>query len=264
MNDSRDCGNRDILVSYLYGEGDEQERLAFAAHLERCERCAREVAELQAVRQDLAEWSPPEMVLGFRVVRAPEPPRSRWAWLRPAALPAWAQLAAASLVIGVAVGLSGLEIRYDSDGFVATTGWTRPAAQSAAVASPHGAAAPAAAPIEGAAPWKTDLAAMREQLLDEMRQAAPARPVSAAADRTMSDAELLARVRQLVEASETRTERELALRLTQAMRDIDAQRRADMTRVADSFGVLEGRTGAAVAQQRELMNYLVRVSQRQQ
>ena len=80
----------------------------------------------------------------------------------------------------------------------------------------------------------------------------------------MSDAELLARVRQLIEASETRTDREMALRLAQVVRDVDTQRRADMTRVADSFGVLEGRTGAAVAQQREMMNYLVRVSQRQQ
>ena len=45
---------------------------------------------------------------------------------------------------------------------------------------------------------------------------------------------------------------------------MDTQRRADMARVADGIGVLEGRTGAAVAQQREMMNYLMRVSQKQQ
>jgi hypothetical protein len=45
---------------------------------------------------------------------------------------------------------------------------------------------------------------------------------------------------------------------------MDTQRRSDLRRVADGLGVLEGRTGAAVAQQRELMNYLMRVSQKQQ
>jgi hypothetical protein len=82
--------------------------------------------------------------------------------------------------------------------------------------------------------------------------------------KAMSDGEYMARVRQLIEASETRQQRELALRLTQFMRDTETQRRADMARVADGLGVLEGRTGAAVAQQREMMNYLVRVSQKQQ
>jgi hypothetical protein len=37
-----------------------------------------------------------------------------------------------------------------------------------------------------------------------------------------------------------------------------------LARVADGIGQLEGRTSAAVAQQRELANYILRVSQRQQ
>jgi hypothetical protein len=72
----------------------------------------------------------------------------------------------------------------------------------------------------------------------------------------------MARVKQLIEASETRTQREIALRMAEVVRDVDTQRRADMRRVADGLGVLEGRTGAAVAQQREMMNYLLRVSQK--
>ncbi len=80
----------------------------------------------------------------------------------------------------------------------------------------------------------------------------------------MSDGEFMARVKQLIEASETRTQREMALRMTEMVRDMDTQRRADMRRVADGLGVLEGRTGAVTAQQREMMNYLMRVSQRQQ
>jgi len=260
MNETRYCGNPDVLMSYVYEDGDEQERLAFDAHLGRCERCAKDVAELRAVRRDMAAWTPPETVLGFRIVRAPEPERGRWAWLRPAAMPAWAQLAAASLVVGIAVGVSGLEIRYDRAGVVVTTGWGRTAAKAAAVV-------PAAAATAADAPWRAELAAVQEQLRGEIRQAsAPAggQPASAGAGPSTRDAELLARVRQLIEASETRTDREMALRLAQVVREVDTQRRADMTRVADSFGVLEGRTGAAVAQQREMMNNLVRVSQRQQ
>ena len=80
----------------------------------------------------------------------------------------------------------------------------------------------------------------------------------------MTDEEWLARVKQLIEASETRTQREMALRMAEVVRDMDAQRRADMRRVADGLGVLEGRTGAVTAQQREMMNYLLRVSQRQE
>jgi hypothetical protein len=74
----------------------------------------------------------------------------------------------------------------------------------------------------------------------------------------------MAQVRQLVDASETRQQREMALRISQVVRDMDTQRRADMARVADGIGVLEGRTGAVTVQQREMMNYLMRVSQKQQ
>lgn len=79
----------------------------------------------------------------------------------------------------------------------------------------------------------------------------------------MSDAEFLARMRELVEASEQRQQRELALRLSQVVRDVETQRRVDLARVADSLGIVEGRTGLAVAEQRDLLNYLVRVSSRE-
>lgn len=264
MSDPRYCDNPDVLMSYVYGDGDDDERRAFEAHLGSCAACAREVADLRSVRTELAAWTPPETVLDFRLVRGRPAPR-RFAWLAVPALPAWAQLAAASLVVGVAVGLSGLEVRYDRQGLTMRTGWNRPAASQPVSAQP---AAPAGG---GEAAWRQEIAALRDEI---RRGPAPTLPVStspgpgevapAASGKAMSDAEFMARVRQLVEASETRQRRELALRLTQLVRDMDTQRRADMARVADGFGVLEGRTGAAVAQQRELMNYLVRVSQKQQ
>jgi len=259
MNDSRYCGNPDVLMSYLYEDGPAGDRLAFEAHLRECGRCAAEVAALGAVREDITAWTPPETVLDFRIVRDPVPARSRWDWM--SAMPAWAQLAAASLVVGVAAGLAGLDVQYGKDGFAVRTGWNRPADMRPAAA---------AAAADGTdAPWRAELAALQEQMRSEIRQsaAAPAAaPVSAQAGgvRAMSDEEWMARVKQLIEASETRTQREMALRMAEMVRDVDTQRRADMRRVADGLGVLEGRTGAVTAQQREMMNYLLRVSQRQE
>ena len=134
MNDSRYCGNPDVLMSYLYEDGPGEERLAFEAHLRQCERCAAEVASLRAVREDMAAWAPPETVLDFRIVREPAPATNRWGWM--STMPAWAQLAAASLVIGVAAGISGLDVQYGKDGLIVRTGWSRPADARPAGAAP--------------------------------------------------------------------------------------------------------------------------------
>lgn len=260
MNDSRCCNNPDVLMSYLYEDGPAEERLAFEAHLRQCERCAAEVASLRSVREDMTAWAPAETLLDFRIVREPAPAKSRWGWM--STMPAWAQLAAASLVVGVAAGLSGLDVQYGKDGLAVRTGWNRPAGlrPAAAAIAPAGSAD---------APWRADLAALQEQLRNEFRQPGAAPAVARASttpagvpSRGMSDDEFMARVRQLISASETRTQKEMALRMAEVVRDVDTQRRADMRRVADGLGVLEGRTGAAVAQQREMMNYLLRVSQR--
>jgi hypothetical protein len=53
------------------------------------------------------------------------------------------------------------------------------------------------------------------------------------------------------------------LRLTQFSRDIEMQRRSDLVRIEQGFGQFEGRTGAEVARQRQLLDYLVRTSGRQ-
>ena len=260
MNDTRYCGNTDALMSYLYEDGPAEDRRAFEAHLRECATCAGDAASLGAVRQDLAAWTPPETVLDFRIVREAAPARSRWSWM--STMPAWAQLAAASLVVGVAAGLSGLEVQYGTEGLTVRTGWGRPAETRQADA---GAVAPATA---ASAPWRADLAALQEQMRSEFGSTAGSRAVTpvttraGASAQALSDDEFLARVRQLIAASETRTQKEMALRLAEVVRDVDAQRRADMRRVADGLGVLEGRTGAAVAQQREMMNYLLRVSQK--
>ena len=72
---------------------------------------------------------------------------------------------------------------------------------------------------------------------------------------------MLRQLRALIEESERRQQRELALRLTDVVRDFDAQRRADLVRIEQNMGQIEGLTGAEALRQRQLLDYLVRVSQ---
>lgn len=264
MSDTRWCNNPDVLMSYLYEDGDEAERAAFGAHLATCEACARDVRELTAVRTGLAQWTPPETVLDFRIVRDEPAPRGWRSWFAFPVMPAWAQLGAAALIVGVAVGISGLEIRYDAQGFVVRTGWQKAVPAQAQAVQAAAVPAPAVTPAAtgDAAPWRADLVALEQSLRNELRQPAGGQAVQASAQgRAMNDDEFFARVRQLIDASETRQQRELALRIAQVVRDVDTQRRTDLARLTDGMGVIEGRALSAVQQQqRQMMDYVMRVS----
>ena len=83
------------------------------------------------------------------------------------------------------------------------------------------------------------------------------------ADSDIDRSALLTQVRSLVDESERRQQRELALRLSQVVQDFDAQRRTDLVRIERGFGQIESLTGQEAARQREITNYLVRASQRQ-
>ena len=78
------------------------------------------------------------------------------------------------------------------------------------------------------------------------------------------DAQMLERVRAMIQDSEQRQQRELALRTAEVVRDFDAQRRVDLTRIERTLGQMDGTTGVEVEQQRQMLNYLMRVSQRAQ
>jgi hypothetical protein len=236
------------LAAYLYGESDAAERAAVEAHLAVCAACASELAALGATRSALASWAPPDAALGFRIVsdRAPEPAAAvlrpaRW-WRQP--LPAWAQ-AAAALVIFAAGALLGMR---------AGTPASSPAAPVAA--SRQVAPAPAASSVSA-----QDLAALEQRLRREMnglRSAPSATPV--AVPGAPSDEQVLQRVRALLTESEQRQQREMSIRLAQVLRDVDMQRRMDLARIEDTFGQMQGVTGAELLQQREVINYLRRVS----
>ena len=116
-------------------------------------------------------------------------------------MPAWAQAAAAVLIVGVAAGIANLDIRYDANGLSIRTGWST-----------------------AAAPARTDT-------------------VANSVATTVTRAELVA--------------------LEQRLRDVSAQRQADLVRIDRSLGLVENNLGVEVLKQRERVNYLLRVNQRQ-
>jgi hypothetical protein len=258
MTEPLTCGDKEALVGYLYGEIDPIERQRVQEHLGACEGCAREMEALEGVRGRLAEWEPPERALGFRLVQHDGADEPRRAWWR---LPVWAQAAAAVLILGVAAGVANLDIQLAPSGVAIRTGWQRPAASGGV---PPVATAGRA---EGsAAPWRAELAGLEQRLREEftvqpVSEASAASANPGAPQPTMTQDQFLARVRALVADSEQRQQRELALRVAELQRDFDGQRRADLVRIQQGLGQLQGVTGAEVARQREVLNYLVRVSQ---
>jgi hypothetical protein len=253
MNRHESCHDKVLLASYLYNECSDAERRVMEEHLVECAACASEVEELRSVRSSLSQWKVPDRELGFRIVsrqdERPMPVVSRRMWTPPW----WLQTAAAVLLFATAAGLAQIEVRYGSDGLVVRTGWSKPIVPAPARVSEI-------APAE--APWRQDLASLEQALRSELSAASAARP-TAAGPRPASQNEegLLRRVQTLIDQSEQKQRRELAMRLTDVVRDVDIQRRADQMRVQQTFGQLEGQTGIAVRDNRELLDYLVRVSQ---
>jgi hypothetical protein len=238
MSETFTCGDHGALVSYLYDECTPNERRAISAHVAICRDCSEELTSLGATREQLATWTPPEAQLGFRIVS--ETPASnvlrpsRW-WRKP--MPAWAQAAAAALIFTTGVTLGALR------------GVTSPRPNSATLTA------------NTPAVTKADLAALEQRLRSEMSQV---RSTSNTAAVAPADARILERVRAMIQESEQRQQRELALRTTEVVSDFDAQRKEDLSRIERTMGQMDGTTGVEVAQQRQMLNYLMRVSQRGQ
>jgi hypothetical protein len=241
------CGDGDTLVAYLYDELAPDRAAEVARHLAGCAACSDEVDALGGVRRALGEWTPPAPPLRFSVAPDVVPPSlpaaSGWR-----TVPAWAQLVAATLALAVGAAVANVQVRRDAAGWTVTTGWMAPAA-----AGPTAAAAPA-----GDEAWRPALAALEQSLRRDLVPTRTAAPPAAAE----LDAATITRVRGLIQESERRQQQELALRVSQLGRDLDMQRRADLMRIDQGIGQLEGRTGAAVARQREMLDYIVRTGLR--
>jgi len=250
-------GDRDeAVIGYVYDDGDAVERASFEAHLAGCARCRDEVGGLTGVRRQLAAWEPEVLAAGRPAALGARPQ----AWWRE--IPAWAQVAAALLFLGVSAGIANLDVRYDRNGLSVRTGWTGRAESVAA--------APEAGPAQTApVPWRADLTALEQQLRTEMRttHASAAAPAAdrQTAQRTASsgDADTLRRVRALVDESERRQQRELALRVAEVLRDVSSQRQADLVKIDRSLGAVQNNLGVEVMKQRQSLNLLYRASQRQ-
>lgn len=244
----------DVIVGYLYDDLAPRARHAFEDHVVGCRVCRSELEDLRGVRADLAQWAPPEpaRVLAFD----PRPRRRNRVWAALADVPVWVQVAAALVVLGVSLRAANLQIRIEREGVTVRTGVTAPAEG----ASQSAAAAPAAA-----APWRADLAALEQNLRAEVQTASLQLRSDADQSRAdRSDEALLRRVRALIEASEQNQRRELALRVAEIARDVQAQRTADLQRIQRTFTVLETNTAGEIVKQRQLWNNLaMRVSQQQ-
>ena len=246
MSDTFQCGDNTALVSLLYDECEPGERASIEAHIALCAACAAEVAALQSARLQLASWTPPEADLGFAIVgpRASDSPGSRaqrpGSWFRQP-IPAWAQAAAACLIFGAGLSLGVLR------------GTSLNMSSSAQRAATGNAVSPAAVTA-------TDLTALEERLRAEMAELRATPASTSAAVPQANNAQILAQVRALIDESEQRQQRELALRTAQLFRDFDSQRRVDLAQIQNKVGQIEGLAGAEVREQREMINYLMRVS----
>jgi len=246
----------EVLVAYLYGDIDPVERDAFERHLPGCVPCRTELAALSDVRDGLAAWPEPDVAAGvggttpypaLRLVDTSQPPARGWRTFGDA--PLWVQAAAAMLVVAASLGVANINLTYSGDGLSIRTGWL-PAPQ---VVAPQAAAAPG--PDSA---WKADLASLEEKLVQEMKSQPATAPSAASAD----DEVVLKRVRALLQESERRQQRELALRVAELARDAQTQRQADLVRIDRSLGIIQNRTGVEVMRTQQQLNTLAqRVSQ---
>jgi hypothetical protein len=244
------CDDKETLVAYLYDEIDHQLRCDVAAHLRTCAACASEVEALHSVRRDLAAWQPPEAELNFAITQKPATilRPSRWS---ARSIPAWMQVAAAVLVLAAGAAIANLQLRYGSDGLTISTGWM------------HAPTSPIAVTAPVSDDWRPVLTALESDLRREMQMlrstpSAPAPAPRAAAASVDADA-LLRRVQVLVTESERRQQQELAVRMAQLGRDVQS----DLFRINQGFRQLQGQTRAVEGNQREIVNFVRRVSTQQ-
>jgi hypothetical protein len=246
--------NQDALLDYLYEEGDPAERLRIAKHLQECASCSVAVLEMQTVRGMLAEWRPPAPQLGFRIVQDPvevasQAPQQSWrktgfSWARSSP---WAQAAAAVLLFAAGMAVSQVRLDYRDAALTVSSPSSRTVSGGIRNAS---IVLPAQAPV--------DAGSGHSQVSTNPPAVSPAAGSPFSGTDAESTEQLLQRVRAMIEQSEARQQRELALRLSQVANEVETQHRADLLRIQQNFGQLEIETGAHINQQQQIMDYLVR------
>ncbi|MDQ3211489.1 MAG: zf-HC2 domain-containing protein [Acidobacteriota bacterium] len=243
------CDSPELLVSFLYDELTGPERQAFRAHLDSCANCREEVAGLRSTRRHLASWAPPDPGLGFHIVRnAPAPqPASR-----ARVSPLWGLAAAAVLVLAAGSAIANVEVRYGSEGLLLRTGWNG-VAPEASTARPGPAAS-------SQVDWKREAEALELRVRQLESGAVTARAAGAPVAAGVAGADLLRRVGEMVDQSESRQERALAVRIAALTRDLDARRKVDLAVIDQGLMRLQTTNGAEIRQSRDLMQRMYRAT----
>lgn len=229
--------NQDALLDYLYEEGDPAERLAIAKHLQECAPCSVAVLEFQSVRGMLSDWAPPALTAPSATVDHGARGGRSWGWGPTTTKESWRgwrpalQAAAAVLIFAAGMAVSQLDVEYQDGALTVRTQSSVPAMPAASVRN---------ASIELPAE-RLDI----NQIERELRDRLESRNAS-----SIDIEHLLQRVRTMIDQSEQRQQRALALRLSQVAREVDTQHQADLLRVQQDFG----------QQQEATMDYLVRTS----
>ena len=237
--------NHDALLDYLYEEGDPAERLTIAKHLQECARvlgCGARVPERARDAERLDAAGVAARVPHGAGCTQHEPSRATArararCWPRRVASWRLASAAAAAVLLFVAgMAVSQLSMDYDDGALTVqlrqpTPCRARPNVRDASIALP-----PRASPARQC----------RRRERRDRRDAVGGRAEYASVDTE----QLLQRVRAMIDQSEQRQQRELALRLSQVAREVDTQHQADLLRIQQNFG----------QQQEATMDYLVRTS----
>jgi hypothetical protein len=218
---------------------------------------------MQGLRDQLQDWKVPETRPIVRDLHSQTPEaasgRRITAWKLLREVPAWAQVAAALLVLGVSAGIANLTVRYDHNGLTVRTGWSRTPTEGQVDASkaPEG---------SRATPWRADLTALETRLKTEFH-ASPERTLpSTRTALSSADSELLQQVRALIRESERKQQNELALRIAEVIREFDSKRGTDLVNINQTLRAMQSNTGIEVLKQREALSrldYLVRTSGQQ-
>jgi predicted anti-sigma-YlaC factor YlaD len=276
---------KELLVAYLYEDLSGADRAAFEAHLRECAECRDELKALGAVRMDLAAWAVPQSDLGFRVVRGASdtghvlrmPVLSWRAWWTPAA----GLAAAAVLVLAAASAIARVEVHSGPDGVTVRTGWsafapasgrsfggTSPAGGTSASVIETGVNGQVAnAPVLAKAQIGEGVLTADVAFVAELERRLTALEAAASRDSGMrnastlsaraSDTEIIKRVRELLAQSESKQQGELALRISQVIRDVDAQRAADLARIQRGLGRIDATVAEEAASHRDLTNFIL-------
>jgi hypothetical protein len=271
MSTLRSCPGGEALVSLLYDDfepGATPSRDALTAHVRDCATCTAELEALGGVRMQLPAWTAPDVPLGFEIVRTGATPLTGWRrtfadWSARSArfVPA---AAAAIVIVGGALALARLDVRYDDGGFTVRTGWGHAAS-----------AAPAPSGDDAAASLRRELAALRADVA-RLNARGPAVTAASIAPATADEATpvavtagnaplgstafssaqgdaLLRRFKQALDESEMRQQQNLQLRINEVTRDFELQRRQDLVQVEQGFGRMD-------TQRQQMLDAIRRVS----